>query len=358
MPYQWESYPVTGQALRTAADNTEGRLSKVRSVVSQTEQGHQTALNAVDDQLDASMDDAPRGVITQANDTERKAIFAAGCLKYFAHAVDIFNTTGISPRSVSTLNTDFADLVRNKYDGDLQKAREAEEGVYDTEYGRLEANLDEAARHTSTMLNQGPTDENVKDLYSWGALPITAALIFPSVDFSHQYLPPEQAQALARYLADQVKNGDVDVNDVRLMTTYKGNADFAAEFYRNVTPDQMTDAITSLSDDAFPPGSPTSPEMYEDQRKLYADFLVAAGTMLATYSRATGDNTPPSNFADTWGNEIVSDEPGDEYNATALSMLFKHGQDAEFDGNFLADVTEIVYQYEQDRQDEGPIWGP
>jgi hypothetical protein len=357
MPYQWESYPVTGQALRTAADNTEGRLSKVRSVVSQTEQGHQTALNAVDDQLDASMDDAPRGVITQANDTERKAIFAAGCLKYFAHAVDIFNTTGISPRSVSTLNTDFAELVRTKYDGDLQKARAAEEGAYDSEYGRLEANLDEAATHTSTMLSQGPTDANVKDLYSWGALPITAALIFPNVDFSHQALPPEQAQALARYLADQVKNDDVDVNDVKLMSLYQGNADFSAEFYRNVTPDQMADAITNLSSDAFPPGT-SAPEMYADERKLYADFLVAAGTMLATYSKGTGNNAPPSDLADTWGNAITSENPEDQYNAAALSLLFKHGQDGEFDSDFLADVTEIVYQYEQDHKDEGPIWGP
>ena len=358
MPYQWESYPVTGQALRTAADDTEGRLSSVRSVVWQTEQGHQSALNAVDNQLDASMDDAPRDVITQANDTERKAIFAAGCLKYFAHAVDIFNTTGISPRSVSTLNTDFAELVRTRYDGDLQKARAAEEGAYDSEYGQLEANLDDAATHTSTMLSQGPTDANVKDLYSWGALPITAALIFPNIDFSHQALPPEQAQALARYLAEQVKNGDIDVNDVKLMSLYKGNADFSAEFYRNVTPDQMADAITNLSSDAFPPGSPASPEMYADERKLYADFLVAAGTMLATYSKGTGDNAPPSTLADTWGNAIISENPEDQYNATALSLLFKHGQDGAFDSDFLADVTEIVYQYEQDHKGEGPIWGP
>src|SRR5262245_29229971 len=154
MPYQWESYPVTGQALRTAADETEGRLSSVRSVVSQTEQGHQSALNAVDDQLDASMDNAPKDVITQANDTERKAIFAAGCLKYFAHAVDIFNTTGISPRSVSTLNTDFAELVRTKYDGDIQTARAAEEGAYDSEYGRLETNLVVVSTQTTTMLSQ------------------------------------------------------------------------------------------------------------------------------------------------------------------------------------------------------------
>jgi hypothetical protein len=381
MPYQWEPYPVTGETLRTAADDTEGRISSVRSVVSQTEQEHATALGAVDDQLEASVDDAPRGVITQANDTERMAIFAAGCLKYFAHAVDIFNTTGISPRSVSTLNSEFEALIgtnfgvsrpdipsgatqadrqslENGFDDDVAAARSAKEAEFDREYGRLEVNLDEAATHTSTVLSQGPTDANVKDLYSWGALPITAALIFPNIDFSHQALPPEQAQALARYIADQVKNRDIDVDDVKLMSLYQGNADFSAEFYRSVTPDQMADAITNLSSDAFPTGSPTSPEMYADQRKLYADFLVAAGTMLATYSKGTGDNAPPSNLADTWGNAIISENPEDQYNAAALTLLFKHGQDGAFDSDFLADVTEIVYQYEQDHQDEGPIWGP
>ena len=171
-------------------------------------------------------------------------------------------------------------------------------------------------------------------------------------------LPGTTFDALARYIADQVKNGDVDVNDVRLMSLYKGNADFSAEFYRNVAPDQITGAITNLSSDAFPPGSSSYPEMYEDERKLYADFLVAAGTMLATYSKATGDNAPPSNLAQTWGDAIISEDPEDQYNATALSLLFKHGQDGGFDSDFLADVTEIVYQYEQDHKDDGPIWGP
>jgi hypothetical protein len=381
MPYQWEPYPVTGETLRTAADDTEGRISSVRSVVSQTEQEHATALGAVDDQLEASVDDAPRGVITQANDTERMAIFAAGCLKYFAHAVDTFNTNGQSPRSVSTLNSDFEALIGSNFgvqrpdvpadatqgerqslesgfDDDVAGARAAKEAEFDREYGRLEGNLDEAAADTQRMLSEGPTDANVKDLYSWGALPITAALIFPDVDFSHQYLPPEQAEALAQYVAERVEDGDINAGDVRLMGLYQANEHFAATFYRTVSPDEMTDAIMGLSADAFPYGSPSSPEMYEEQQKLYADFLVAAGTMLATYSKATGVNAPPSDFADTWGDAIVSEDPEDQYNAAALSLLFKHGQDGEFDSDFLADVTEIVYQYEQDHQGEGPIWGP
>lgn len=381
MPYQWEPYPVTGETLRTAADDTEGRISSVRSVVSQTEQEHRTALGAVDDQLEASVDDAPKDVITNANDTERMGIFASGCLKYFAHAVDTFNTNGKSPRSVSTLNSDFEALIGSNFgvqrpaipagatqgerqslesgfDGDVAGARAAKEAEFDREYGRLEGNLDDAAADTQRMLREGPTDANVKDLYSWGALPITAALIFPDVDFSHQYLPPEQAEELAQYVAERVEDGDINADDVRLMGLYQANEHFAATFYRTVSPDEMTDAIMGLSADAFPYGSPPSPEMYEEQQKLYADFLVAAGTMLATYSKGTGVNAPPSDFADTWGNAIVSEGPEDQYNAAALSLLFKHGQDGEFDSDFLADVTEIVYQYEQNHQSDGPIWGP
>jgi hypothetical protein len=381
MPYRWELYRVTGDTLRSAADDTEGRLASVREVVSGTKSNHQTALGAVDDQLDASVDEAPTGVITEANETERKAIFAAGCLKYFAHAVDTFNTNGISPRSVTKLNTDFETLIGSDFnvaqpdipadatagerqslesghDNAVAAKRTEVEAEFDREFRTLEGHLDDAATHASTMLNQGPTDENIKDLYSWGALPMTAALIFPDVDFSHQAMPPEQAQRLARYIAEQVEGGDIDANDVRLMGLYKENEDFSAEFYRQVTPDEISRAITDLSNDAFPYGSSSPPETYAEQRELYENFLVAAGTMLATYSRGTGDNAPPSNFADTWGNEIISEDPEDQHNAAALSLLFKHGQDGEFDSNFLADVTEIVYDYEQEHKDDGPIWGP
>jgi hypothetical protein len=381
MPYPYSPYPVTGGQIRAAAEDTSGRLESVRTVVGQVESEHRGAISGVEGDLEGSVADAIDPMRQSASAVEKSAFYAAGCLEFFGHAVDIYNTDGVSPRSVEKLNSDWEALVASsfgvsreslpsdatqeqreaangRFNSAVSSARAAEQREFDAEFERLETNLDEAATETQGKLNRGPNKADILDLYSAGALPVFAALIWSDIDFSNQYLPPEQAQELARYIADQVEKGDIDATTVRLMSLYQDNADFSAEFYRHVTPDEMTNAIVELSSDAFPYGNPADPYSLSEERELYRNFLVAAGTMLATYSNGVGDNRPPDDFAEQWGNAITSEDPEDQANAAALSMLFKHGQDGGFDGDFLAEVTEIVYEYEVNHPDDGPIWGP
>jgi hypothetical protein len=378
MPYPYSPYPVTGDQIRAAAEDTSGRLESVRNVVGQVESEHRGAISGVEGDLESSVADAVDPLRQSASEVERTAFYAAGCLEFFGHAVDIYNTTGISPRSVEKLNRDWEALLGSsfgvsreslpadatpadrqaaatRFSNAVGAARSAKEREFDAEFARLDANLDEAAAETQGKLNRGPNRADILDLYSAGALPVFAALIWSDIDFSNQYLPPEQAQQLARYIADQVDKGDIDATTVRLMSLYQDNADFSAEFYRHVTPEEMTEAIMGLSNDAFPQGG-VDPYSIGDERELYRNFLVAAGSMLATYSKAVGDNRPPADFAQQWGNAITSDDVEDRHNAAALSLLFKHGQDGEFDADFLAGVAEIVYQYEREHEDDQP-WG-
>ncbi len=378
MPYPYESYPVTGAAIRSAAEDTSGRVSSVRSVVGQVQSEHRNALSAVEGQLEGSVADAPSSTVDHATEIEQTAIYASGCLEFFAHGVDIFNTDGISPRSVSKLNSDWEALVassfgvvhdtlpptatqedrtnaQTSFDNAVSSARSTKQHEFDLEFGRLDHNLDTCATEVQGKLGRGPNDRDIKDLYSAGALPIYAALIWPNIDFSHQYLPPEKAQQLARAIAEQVNSGEIDADTVRLMSLYKDNANFSAEFYRNSTPDQIATAIEGLSDDAFPESG--LPNVDQEAAKLYHDFLVAAGGMLATYSKGVGENAPPSDLAQQWSDAICSEDEDDKRNASALSLLFKYGQDGKFDEDFLADVTSDVYEYEISKGGD-PVWSP
>ena len=378
MPYPYESYPVTGSSIRAAAEDTVGRVSSVQSVAGQVQSDHRGVVSAVEGQLESTVAEAPAETVNQATDIEQKAIYAAGCLEFFAHGVDIFNVDGISPRSVSKLNSDWEALVatnfgvvradlppdvsqveentaQTQFSEGVAAARSTKQREFDLEFAGLEKNLDDCATETQGKLNRGPNDSDILDLYSAGALPMFAPLIWSSIDFSRQYLPPQQAQELARYLATQVNEGNVDANMVKLMSLYRNNSDFSAEFYRNTTPEQLADVIEGLSDDAFP----DSGYPYTDQEaaQLYHDFLVAAGGMLATYSKATGDNAPPSDFATQWSDAICSEAEEDKGNASALSLLIKYGQDNAFDAGFLASVTSAVYEYERSKGGD-PVWGP
>src|SRR5699024_2632356 len=109
----------------------------------------------------------------------------------------------------------------------------------------------------------------------------------------------------------------------------------------------------SLSRDAFPNGS-SSPNFKEDSAELYKNFLTAAGATFATYSKATGQYSAPSSLSNTWYNAITSDKGGQ---GAALTLLLRAGgQATSLDSQFLADLSNRVYEWERNHERDS-VWG-
>jgi hypothetical protein len=382
-PSLFEYYPVSQGQVDAAAEDTRARVARITKLKGQVDAQHQAALAAIEGDIEASVANADDTITTNADAVHQKAEYAAGCLEYFGKAIEKYDYSSSSPRSISKLNSAYAIASRNtfginysdyeadpgasqadrdtantRYSTAVGNARSQLIGELTTEKKQLDAQLDDDADEVSSMLHRGPNAADIRTMYEAGALPGDAALVFANVsgvDFAHWTLDPQKAAELGEQLAKQIKDGDIDPEDVQLLSINHANPAFAQALYENVTPSEMADAVMDLSHDAFP--GPEYTGMFPEEAKLYHDFLVAAGLTLATYGNGTGQYAPPADFAKQWSDAICSEEPGDQENAAALSMLFKYGQDGKFDADFLADVTSNVYEYERSKGGN-PVWGP
>lgn len=218
-------YPVSGEQVRAAADDTRTRLSSIGTLIADVESEHRGAVEAVEGQLEDSIANAPTEVILRASELNRQSEFAAGCLEYFAAAIDDFDELRTAyPRAVSILNAEWAQQLSSDFGvsygavvddsdpttyeatiDDFRRQRDAaRRALYHslkTEYTAGEALLDDAADEVSTMLESGPDDRSsVQQLWARGSLPFYAPLIFTDTDLSGTPTTREVATSLEEYL--------------------------------------------------------------------------------------------------------------------------------------------------------------
>ena len=221
----FSDYPVSGQVIRDAANETRTRLASVDVLTADVQSVHRAAMEAVEGDLQESIGNAPTGVQLQATELNRKAEFAAGCLEFFALAVDDFDELRTTyPRAVSPLNTAWSEALSSDFgvsydavvDDSSPETRDltlqdfysqrsiAHRELYTAlraEYEAAEGLVDDAASEVSTMLETGPDDHgNVEQLWERGCLPFYAPLIFTDTDFSSITTTPEVTTALENHL--------------------------------------------------------------------------------------------------------------------------------------------------------------
>jgi|GEM_PF-1066379 hypothetical protein len=221
-----EYYSPPGAEVKGAAEQVRGRVPQIRQLAEQVEKDHKPALDAVAGDLEASMADAPRGAITNANDVMRAAEYAAGCLELFSQAIDQHNFYKQSrPRSVSTLNAEYnaalsdsfgvdfqdpgphatqeqKDKASENFSNAFQSARGAKEAELRQEAAELDGWLDGEADGISRMLDRGPNEADVQALYRAGALAPYAAIVFPTMGLARIPLPEAAQRELLQYLID------------------------------------------------------------------------------------------------------------------------------------------------------------
>ncbi|WP_344330009.1 hypothetical protein [Aeromicrobium halocynthiae] len=270
------------------------------------------------------------------------------------------------------------------------------------EYNRAVSTLDDNAEATASRFEQGPTLANVKDLVLAGLIPYTiASSTWPNLTLTADerrqalenevanmtpaeqvawvranadvdpaiadVISPEAQEILAGDVADDIADPrSIDADTVRLLDLFKEQEAFAHALYSNVTPAQMGDAIAYLNAHAFPDQSYSYglSENREEQQQLYRDFLTGAGVTMATFTKGTGAYAPPSDLVDTWFDAITRTEYIDHTtsspvnpDAAALTLLLRAGgQSAEYDTNFIAGLTDRIYDWE--RAQDGPVWEP
>jgi len=170
----FEPYPVTGGEIRAAANDTRSRIESIRDLRDQLEGAGRDTLAAVEGDLEGSVANAPTEAVTAGDMTIRDAEYAAGCLEYFAQAVDDFNTGRTSdPRSVQALNQAYAEAydsgfgvsysmvddtspqtferTHQRYSQLLGHARQAVMGALIREHSRSQDLLEQAAEDVSKI---------------------------------------------------------------------------------------------------------------------------------------------------------------------------------------------------------------
>jgi hypothetical protein len=401
----FEYWEVTGDAVRAAAEAPGSDADVIQSLAGELEGDETRAANAIEGDIEAGVKANTTAAKTTAQSLAAKGQYAVGLLKQFGADVDTFDTT------VNQINVDY----NTRYDNTIfgmhhqPEYRSGEEKIdyaavgasikadLMARYHKAEGVIDDAADTIASMFKQGPTDANVRDLIRAGLIPLASASLYPTLVLTDddkrealkatikgmtpaqqaQYvkdhkeidaktaevISPEAQTILANDVAEDVKNKTVDEETVRILGLMQNSAPFAHAFYGQVTPNQMTSAIEKLSSDAYPNGPFHSGVGYGagteplDKNKidLYKNFLSAAGGTLATYSKGTGEYAPPADAGISWGKAITDEDH--PQNAGALSLLLREGGEKhEFDGKFLSDVADTVYEYEQDHKDDQP-WG-
>ena len=184
-------YPVTGDAIREAAAETDRQAAQIRVVRSQLVGAHGNMMGAIAGAVEGPMNNAPEAATANMEQVVQTSSFAAGVTRLFADAVDQFNHTSTAPRSVDRLNVAYTEariddfgLDPSRIDTDWREANAATISTLTNEYARLEEQLDIWADHAARMLNRGPTPDDVRELWALGALPADAALLWPGLELN------------------------------------------------------------------------------------------------------------------------------------------------------------------------------
>jgi hypothetical protein len=231
-------YPVTGDAIREAATETDCHVIQIRAIRSQLVGAHRQMMGAVVGDIEGPMNHGPTAATAKMERFVQTSAFAAGVMRLFADAVDQFNHTSAAPRSVDKLNAAYTvarlesfglDLdsydrggpsADRDFDADWREANGAligPTGTLTVEYTRLEEQLDIWADHAARMLGRGPTPDDVRELWSLGTLPPDATLLWPALDLNES-----PVLRLPYELRDEVDDrGLAELSDDELMRLWE-----------------------------------------------------------------------------------------------------------------------------------------
>ena len=217
-------YPVTGDAIREAAAGTHRQAGQIRVVRSQLVGAHRRMMGAIAGDIEGPVATAPRAATANMEQVVQTSSFAAGVMRLFADAVDQFNHTSSAPRSVDRLNQAYAEarldnfgLDPRRADTDWRQANAALLGSLTNEYARLEEQLDIWADHAARMLDRGPTPDDLRELWTLGALPPDAALLWPDLELNES-----PVLRLPYDLRDEVDDrGLAELSDDELMSLWE-----------------------------------------------------------------------------------------------------------------------------------------
>ena len=316
----------------------------------------------------------PKTASATAKTLAAKGHYAVGLITSFAGMVDAFDTT------VNDLNhryhSELASAMRyagqaaaaTKDKADDAKVNEADmgpaiKGSLQPEYKAAVAKLDDDADSIASKFKQGATNANVRDLIAAGLIPLSAAAFYPGLELTTadktsywrntlgtmtsqqqidwinahkdelapeaaEFVQPDVQEHFAEEVANDIKDpDDIDQDTVHLLTFFSSQQPFSHQLYTEVSPNDMSDAIRSLSSDAFPAEDQRPMHDRVENAQLYKDFLDSAGVAFATYTKGTGAYAPPSDLADTYF-KAITDKDHPE-NAAALTLLIRHGGDAD-----------------------------
>ncbi len=394
---------VNGDTIRADAQDPGLKAGTIQALAGELEGDSQKVAGQLSGDITADVQANPKTASDTAKALAAKGHYAVGLIGSFAGMVDAFDST------VNDLNhrykTDLASAMR--YAGQAAAATEdkaddakvTEAGMgpaikanLQPEYKAAVAKLDNDADSIASKFKQGATTANVRELIKAGLIPLSAAAFYPGLELTaaektsywrntlgnmtsqqqidwinahKDELPPEAAEFVQpdvqEHFAEEVANDikdpdDIDQDTVNLLTFLSNEQPFSHQLYTDVSPDEMSDAIRSLSSDAFPAQDQRPMHDRVENAQLYKGFLDAAGVAFATYTKGTGAYAPPSDLADTYFKAITDDDHPS--NAAALTMLIRHGgEQTSIEENFIRDLTGRTYEWELSH-DGDPVWGP
>ncbi|MFC5678706.1 hypothetical protein [Aeromicrobium endophyticum] len=396
---------VTGDTIRADAQDPGLNASTLEALAGELDGDAARVASQLEGQITASVQANPETAAGPVRNLAKNGHYAVGLINSFAGMVDVFDT------EVSAINrqyrSDLASALR--YAGQAAAATESEtddenatEAVMGPQtkanlqprYNQALAKLDEDADSIAVKFEQGPTDENVRELIRSGLIPLSAAGFWPGIqltdDDRRQYfasilagmteeeqvafilahtdemppgiadvIPPGVQEQIADHVADDIEDPEnIDTQTVALMALLQGSAPFADRLYSRVTPQEMSDAISELNYRVFGAGEHDDgsgrtlngpPEL-----ELYDKFMNSAGITLATHSRS--DGVDPEELARTWGDAIKDEDH--QQNAAALTLLIREGGEsgADYDPTFIDKLSSDMLEWEQGQ--DGPVWGP
>lgn len=223
-----EYYPASPSAIAQAATQTASHIAAIGDLRSSFSRQHREVVSAVEGDLESATFGFAEFPTQSMTAVRQSGVWAIGCLMEFAEAVHAFNASHSSPRCVKDLLRAYEEasgdnfgvpeesmtvegepttVERGGNDSYLQKVGAARDEVVhelNAEYHRLEAWLDGVAGRVSQMLAAGPTDADVRRMWSAGLMPPYTPLFFPGLDLPGEDLARLQFSDPSWDLADNL----------------------------------------------------------------------------------------------------------------------------------------------------------
>lgn len=186
----FERYPATPESIWSTADATTTAGQTCGTVGADVQSGGQQATTSVSGDVLPPLQAAPTPVVATADDLERCAIVATGCLNQWGTYVETYNTgiDDLNRRWAAAAANDFGVSSADHQQGDGSGGQELDQSGYDSavagaraalraqlvrEKQQLDEQLDGSATAVAGMLDEGPTDRVALTLVQAGALPQT-----------------------------------------------------------------------------------------------------------------------------------------------------------------------------------------